>query len=153
MEAGMTVFKRQNETITADAYIAWSHTMLEEGKESPSLLKLSALTSDANLFEVESYFKQALKELKLELITIEPNSTMEIQQIAKQIVQETNEKELVRLAREIFLIVSELNYPADLMDWYEISEMQDRLVYDTVTPPYTQQEIILKMKEAARKML
>lgn len=51
-------YRIQKETVTATDYIAWAHRRLEEGNESEGLFKLAALTDDANLFEVESYFKQ-----------------------------------------------------------------------------------------------
>ena len=55
-----------------------------------------------------------------------------------------------RLARELFHLASEAGYPDNMLAWVEISEMQDRLQYDAQRPPYTEQDVIEKIKEAAR---
>ena len=141
-------YKRQKGTVTAADYIAWSYRQLESGSESPAIVKLSAMTEDANLFEVESYFQQALDELELKLPTLEPIETIKL--LATEILSTTDDEEINRLAREIFHIVADLDYPKYLMDWFEISEMQDRLQYDTLTPPYSKHDVVEKIKETAR---
>lgn len=141
-------YRIQKETVTATDYIAWAHRRLEEGNESEGLFKLAALTDDANLFEVESYFKQSLRELQLELHELTSYETMKL--LAQEIVHTTDEEEMKRLARELFHLASEAGYPDNMSAWVEISEMQDRLQYDAQRPPYTEQDVIEKIKEAAR---
>ena len=46
MEMGMLVYKRQKGTITAEDYIAWSHTMLVQANESPSIQMISAFNRE-----------------------------------------------------------------------------------------------------------
>lgn len=153
MEMGMLVYKRQKGTITAEDYIAWSHTMLVQGNESPSIQMMSAFTPGANLFEIEAFFQRALHEMGLVVPTIEPNSRATIAILANEILRVNDDEQLAQLANDIFHIVSELNYPEDLIGWYEISEMQDRLTYDTLPLPFGIEEIMQKIKEEARRVL
>ena len=55
-----------------------------------------------------------------------------------------------RLARELFHLACEAFYPENMSLWVEISEMQDRLQYDAVKPPFTEQEVLEKIQQAAR---
>lgn len=55
-----------------------------------------------------------------------------------------------RLARELFHLASETGYPDHMSAWMEISDMQDRLQYDAVKPPFTEQDVLVKIQEAAR---
>lgn len=138
----------QKETVTASDYIAWSHRRLQVGNESPALFKLSALTEDANIFEVESYFQKALRELELELPTLDRYETIKL--LATDILSTTEDEEINRLAREIFHLVSEMGYPSYLSDWVKISDMQNRLQYDSLRPSYTEHDVVEKIKETAR---
>lgn len=141
-------YRIQKETVTAADYIAWAHRRFEVGNESEALFKLAALSDDANFFEVESYFKQALCELQLELHELTSYETMKLQ--AQEIVQTTDEEEMKRLARELFHLASEAGYPDNMLAWVEISDMQDRLQYDAERPPYTERDVLVKIKETAR---
>lgn len=141
-------YRLQKETVTDADYIAWAHRRLQVGDESPALLKLSALTQETNIFEVESYFQNALRELELELPTLDNYETIKL--LATNILSTTDDEEINLLAREIFHLVSDLGYPGYLSDWVEISDMQDRLQYDKLRPPYSAHDIIEKIQEAAR---
>lgn len=88
-------------------YIAWAHRRLQVGDESPALLKLSALTEETKIFEVESYFQKALRELGLELPTLDGYET--IKMLARDILSTTDDEEINRLAREIFHLVADLD--------------------------------------------
>lgn len=138
----------QKETVTAADYIAWAHRRLQVGNESPALFKLSALTEDANMFEVESYFQKALCDLQLELPTLDSYATIKL--LANEILSTTDTEAMNHLAREIFHLVSEMGYPGYLSDWVEISDMQDRLQYDSLRPSYTVSDVLEKIKETAR---
>lgn len=81
-------YRIQKQTVTAADYIAWAHRRLEVGNESEGLFKLAALASDTNLFEVESYFKQALRELQLELHELTNYEVMKL--LAQEIVDTTH---------------------------------------------------------------
>lgn len=141
-------YRIQKQTVTATDYIEWAHRRLELGNESEVLFKLAALINDVNLFEVESYFKQALCELQLELYELTSYEVMKV--LAQEIVETTEEEEMKRLARELFLLASDTGYPENMMVWVEISDMQDRLQYDAVKPTYTEQDVLEKIKQAAK---
>lgn len=138
----------QKGTVTAADYIAWSHHQLTLGYDSPALTLLCAMAAEANIFEVESYFKRALKELKLDLPTLEPIDIIRL--LATDILSETDDVKINQLARDIFHLVSDLGYPDYLNDWVELSDMQDRLQYDSVRPSYSERDVVRKIKEAAR---
>lgn len=138
----------QKGTVTTADYIAWAHRQLESVRESSAILKLSSMSADANIFEVESIFGQALHELGLALPTLEPTDTIKL--LAAEILSTTDDEVIARLAHEIYQLVAQLGYPAYLMDWYEISEMQDRLQYDTLRPPYSKRNVIEKIQETAK---
>ncbi|MYL53409.1 hypothetical protein GLW08_08665 [Pontibacillus yanchengensis] len=54
------------------------------------------------------------------------------------------------LAKRIFHIVAtKLDYPDDLLEWYEISEMIDRLQYDEVALEFNEEDILSKIKYKA----
>lgn len=141
-------YRIQKQTVTATDYIEWAHRRLEEEMKSEALFKLSALKDDANLFEVESYFKQALYELQLELHELTNYEVMKV--LVQETVETTDEEEMKRLACELFHLASETGYPDNMSAWVEISEMQDRLKYDAQRPTYTEQDVLEKMQQAAR---
>ena len=141
-------YRIQKQTVTAADYIAWAHRRLEEKFKSEALFKLSVLKDDANLFEVESYFKQALRELQLELHELTSYEVMKV--LTLEIVETTDEEEMKRLARELFHLACEAGYPENMSAWLEISDMQDRLQYEAVKPPFTEQDVLEKIQQAAR---
>lgn len=141
-------YRIQKQTVTGADYIAWAHRRLEEKFKSEALFKLSVLKDDANLFEVESYFKQALRELQLELHELTSYEVMKV--LTLEIVETTDEEEMKRLARELFHLACEAGYPENMSAWLEISDMQDRLQYDAVKPPYTEQDVLKKIQQAAK---
>lgn len=141
-------YRIQKQTVIVADYIEWAHRRLEIGNESEALFKLAALTNDANLFEVESYFKQTLRELQLELHELTNYEIMKV--LAQETVETTDEEEMKRLARELFHLASEAGYPDNMSAWVEISEMQDRLKYDAQRLSYTEQDVLEKIQQAAR---
>ncbi|OIJ17316.1 hypothetical protein BKP37_02075 [Anaerobacillus alkalilacustris] len=61
---------------------------------------------------------------------------------------------MFHLAKSILRIVAaELDYPDDLLVWYEISEMIDRLQYDNVPLGFNEKDVISKIKNAAISFL
>ncbi|OCS83443.1 hypothetical protein A6K76_03450 [Caryophanon latum] len=56
-------YHMQQQSITTADYIAWAHRRLALLDESPALFKLAAFNEDANIFEIESCFEQAMREL------------------------------------------------------------------------------------------
>ena len=142
-------YRIQKQTVTAADTIAWAHRRLELGNECEGLFNLAALTNDANIFEVENYFKQALRELQLELYELTSYEVMKV--LAQEIVDAKDGEEMKRLARELFHLACEAGYPDNMSEWVEISDMQDRLQYDVKRPPFTEQDVLEKIQQAARQ--
>lgn len=153
MKTEILAYKIHKGTICARDYIAWSHHLLEKNIVSPSVNILASLAPNTNAFEVGYYFQKALQELQLEIPVIEPSSRATIALLANEIVREENEEQLAVLAQEIFHIVVDLQYPKDLIEWYNISEMQDQLTYDTVPLKFTKEDLNIKIKEEAKRVL
>ena len=60
---------------------------------------------------------------------------------------------LFESVNSIYRIVAiELYYQEDLLGWYEISEMVDRLHYDSGPLDFNKQDIISKIHEEAKKL-
>lgn len=153
MESQTLAYQIHKGTVSVKDYIAWSHSLLEKNVSSPSVNIIASFAPNANLFEVEDYFQKALKELQLELPAIESSSRAYIALLATEIMREENEVQLAEFAHEIFRIVVDLQYPEDLLAWYSISEMLDRLTYDTVSLDFTKDNVKAKIKEEARRIL
>ncbi len=153
MDGHTLVYKIHKGTVAVEDYIMWSHTLLQNNVSSNSLNIIASLAPNHNLFEVEDYFKKALNELQIELPVIEPSSRAYIALLATEILRKENETELFHLAQEIFGIVVNLQYPEDLIEWYNMSEMLDRLNYDTAPLDFTKEDVKAKLKEEARRFL
>ena len=112
MDSHTLVYKIHKGIISVEDYIVWTHTLLQNNVSSNSVNIIASLAPNYNMFEVEDYFKKALKELQMELPTFEPSSRAYIALLTTQILREENETELFHLAQEIFRIVVDLQYPA-----------------------------------------
>ena len=153
METNALVYKIQKAIVTVDDYILWSHTLLKNGVSSISLNVISSLRSTENIFEVEHYFKDAVKELKIEFPTIEISSRAYIASLAIQILNKENMIELFNLAYEIYRITSDLQYPEDIIEWYNISEMIDQIRYDNSPLKFTEEAVKSKIKHESKRLL
>ena len=153
LDSHTLVYKIHKGIVSVEDYIMWSHTLLQNNVSSNSLNIIASLAPNHNLFEVEDYFKKALNELQMELPVIEPSSRAYIALLATRILKEENGAKLFDLAQEIFRIVVDLQHPEDLIEWYKISEMLDRLKYDTAPLEFSKDDVKAKMKEEARRFL
>ncbi|WP_163580884.1 hypothetical protein [Gracilibacillus saliphilus] len=54
------------------------------------------------------------------------------------------------MADEIFHIVMGLQYPEDLMEWFEINEMIDMLKYDNSPLEFNEKDVKLKIIKEAK---
>lgn len=153
METNALFYRIQEGVVTVDDYILWSQTLLKNDVSSTSLSVISSLPSNNNMFEVEDYFKRALKELDIEIPKIEKSSRAYISLLATQILIKEDDNEMFHLAHEIFRIVSNLHYPDDLMEWYYINEMIDQIKYDKSSIKFNEEDIKSKIKEEAKLLL
>ncbi len=150
METNALFYKIQKRIVSTGDYIKWSYTLLESNVSSPSLNIISSLSSDENIFEVEDYFKRALKELGIQTPTIETSARAYIAFLASSILNCESLPEKFDFAYNIFRIVAELQYPEDLMEWYGISEMIDQLQYGDLPLEFDEEDIISKIENDAK---
>ena len=141
METNALFYKIQKRTISAEDYVNWSHNSLENNVSSLSVNIISSFSFDENIFEVEGYFKRALNELAIQKPTFEISRAY-IGNLANKIIKENNPSVTFDFAYMIFRIVaSDLNYPDDLIEWYEISEMIDELRYGDIPLEFKENEV------------
>lgn len=151
MKTPALFYKINKNSVSTSDYILWSHHSLEKGISSPSLSILSSFSNGDNIFEVEAYFKRALKELEIEEPCFAESARGYIGFLAEEIIKPDNHAHIFDLAREIFLIVAtELNYPEDLMEWYEISELIDRLQYDEEAMDVVEADVLAAIRKVAK---
>ncbi|MFE7064060.1 hypothetical protein ACFVAD_18160 [Sutcliffiella sp. NPDC057660] len=152
MKTPALFYKINKYSVTTSDYILWSHHSLEKGIYSPSLSILSSFSNGDNIFEVEVYFKRAMKELEIEEPCFAESARGYIGFLAEEIMKTDNHVHIFDLAREIFLIVAtELNYPEDLMEWYKISELIDRLQYDREAMDIVEEDVLFIIMEEAKR--
>ncbi len=132
-------------------YINWALKMLESNNESFSLNILSSLREPLNIFEVEDYFKSALRELKIQEPTFEECAEYYIQHLAKRILQEENRA--IDLAYNIYEIVRELYNCDGLEEWYNISEMIDDFRYGDNISNLSKVALIVTIEKEVKKLL
>ncbi|MBM7619664.1 hypothetical protein JOC95_001516 [Bacillus tianshenii] len=152
MKTPALFYKINKNNVTTSDYIRWSHHFLENNISSPSLSILSSFSNRENIFEVEAYFKRALDELVIEGPCFSECVRGYIGFLAGEIMKADSHAHIFALAREIFLIVAtELDYPDDLMEWYKISEMIDRLQYDEESMDVVEEDVLFIIREEAKR--
>lgn len=140
-------------TVSTEDYVNWSHYLLENEVSSTSAKIISSFSFDDSIFEVEVFFKRALNELEIRKPTFEVCSRAYICHLADKIKQEDNHLKTFDLAYVIFHIVSDLHYPDDLLEWYELSEAIDELRYGDTTAKFNRDKVITRIKNEANVLL
>jgi hypothetical protein len=149
LDTNALFYKINKRVVTTEDYVKWSYCLIENNVSSPSLHIIASFSFSENVFEVEAYFHRTLKELKIQEPSFETSARSYIILLAREILQ-ANESEMFDLAKRIFCIVgTELSYPNDLLEWYEISEMVDRLKYDNEPLEFNKVDVISKIKSEA----
>ncbi|ALC85333.1 hypothetical protein AM499_05530 [Bacillus sp. FJAT-22090] len=150
METNALFYKIQKRTISTEDYVYWSHNLLENDVSSPSVNIISSFSFDENIFDVEVYFKRALNELGIQKPTFEICARAYIGHLAIKIIKENSHSVTFDFAYRIFRIVaSDLHYPDDLIEWYEISEMIDELRYGDIPLEFNEDEVVSRIKNGA----
>ncbi|HAM82047.1 hypothetical protein [Ornithinibacillus bavariensis] len=153
MDTNTLFYKIQKGIVVTEDYVKWSCGLIESNVSTPSLNIIASFSFSDNVIEVEDYFKRALNELKILEPSFETSAKGYIGLLARKILQ-ANESEMFNLAKKIFEIVgTELNYPDDLLEWYEISEMIDRLHYDNLPLDFNKEDVISRIKKEANSYL
>ncbi|WP_144553749.1 hypothetical protein [Peribacillus simplex] len=90
----------------------------------------------------------------IEKPTLEICARAYIGHLANEIIKENNHSLTFDFAYMIYRIVaSDLDYPNDLMEWYEISEMIDELRNGDIPLEFNENDVISRIKNEAGKYL
>ncbi|WML34330.1 hypothetical protein [Clostridium sp. OS1-26] len=142
-------YKIYKQSVCVDDYINWAYSMLGNNIESEEICIISSFTKSDNIFEVEEYFHKALKNLEVEEPSFDSCSRSYIKHLSEKILN--NNEEIFDLAYDIYHIVASLDYPEELMEWYEISEMIDSINYNTFYNEYfTRSDVEEKIIQQAK---
>lgn len=148
METNHLFYKIYKGKVTVQDYINWSHGLLSKHISSHSVNILSSFSPHDNIFEIESYFNRAVKELVLKQPTFEEAARAYIAFLAAEILETNDYKQMYHLTDRIFNVAAvEMRYPNDLMHWIELSELMDRVDY------HDDPDVIGQIKNEAKKLL
>lgn len=148
METNHLFYKIHIGKVTIQDYIDWSHDLLSKDISSPSVNILSSCSAHDNIFEIESYFNLAARELALKPPTFEEAARAYITFLAAEILETNDHQQIYHLTDRIFkTAVVEMRYPNDLMHWIELSELMDRVDYQN------DPDVTRKIKNEAKKLL
>ncbi|WP_078414237.1 hypothetical protein [Priestia abyssalis] len=132
-------------------YTNWALEMLENDCSSFSLNILSSLRKPLNIFEVEDYFRRALRELDLQEPSYEESAVYYIQHLSKKILED--ESNAIDTAYEIYGVYRDLDYPEELSEWYYISEMIDDFRYGDNQSKLSKVALIMTIVKEAKNQL
>jgi hypothetical protein len=151
MDTLILFYKIHQGNVESIDYINWALKMFENDSESISLNILSSLREPLNIFEVEGYFKRALRELDLREPSYEECAAYYIQHLSKRILEDENNA--IDIAYEIYEVVRDLDYPKDLEEWYNISEMVDDFRYGDNNSKLSKAALIITIVKEAKNQL
>lgn len=146
-------FKINQNDVKPIDYIIWALEMLAKDCSSLSLNILSSLREPLNIFEVEDYFRRALRELDLQEPSFEECVVYYIRDLSKKIIKDENNA--LDLAYEIYKVIrnTDYPYPDDLDEWYNISEMIDNYRYGDNSSKWSKAILIIIIKREAKNQL
>ena len=154
MQTNALFYKMQKGTVLTKDYVNWSINLLENDVSSPSVNIISSFSTGESIFEVEEYFNRALNELEIQKPTFEICARAYIGHLANKIIKENNHSFTFDFAYKIYRIVaSDLDYPDDLMEWYEISEMIDEQRNGDIPLEFNESQVISTIKNEANIFL
>ena len=151
MDTKILFYKLYKGEVQPVDYVNWATQMLREGISTHSLNILASLKEPLNIFEVEDYFKRASKELNLKESTKEESAQFYITYLLKTIIENKNNS--ICVAYEIYEIVREHVSSEEPSIWFEISEMIDDYRYGDNKAMITEDILINKIGEIAKKQL
>ncbi|MFJ8258555.1 hypothetical protein ACIQ4Z_15010 [Peribacillus asahii] len=151
MDTPILFYKIYQSDVKPIDYIRWALEMLKNDCTSFSLNILSSLSEPLNIFEVEDYFRRALREINLQEPSFEECAEYYIQYLSKKLLEDKNNA--IDLAYKIYEVVGNLDYPEDLDGWYNISDMIDDFRYGDNISKVSKVALIITIKREAKKQL
>ncbi len=127
-----TLTRRVAGTVSADDYINWASSALEQGLDTPNLRILAGLPSSTWRSDAEPYFDRALNELQIYVGDKEEILREYAKLIARKIIngELTAETGAERIEHEV---LRPLGHPKDLQPWCFLSGGLDPTTFDTLT--------------------
>jgi hypothetical protein len=142
-------YKIYTQQVSVEDYINWACDSLINDIVTENICIISSFAKSDSLFEVESYFHKALDELGIEQPSFESCSKSYIKYLAQGILD--GKEDIFELAYKIYKIVAELDFPEELNEWYELSEMIDAVTYNTFYNEYfTKDDVEQRIIEQAQ---
>ncbi|MFE4354375.1 hypothetical protein ACFVSS_27305 [Peribacillus butanolivorans] len=151
METFILFYKIHQSNVKPIDYINWALKMLENDCSSFSLNILSSLREPLNIFEVEDYFRNALSELDIQEPSYKECAEFYIQHLSKKILE--NENNAIDIAYQIYVVVRDLDYPEDLEEWCNISDMIDDFRYGDNHSKLSKAALIVTIVNEAKNQL
>ncbi|MBA9027649.1 hypothetical protein [Peribacillus huizhouensis] len=151
METFILFYKIHHSNVKPIDYINWALKMLESDCSSFSLNILSSLGEPLNIFEVEHYFRKALNELDIQEPSYKECAEFYIQYLSKKIIKDENNA--IDIAYQIYVVARDLDYPEDLEEWCNISEMIDDFRYGDNQSKLSKVSLIVTIVKEAKNHL
>lgn len=127
-ETNLIQYKRYKNWITTTDYLKWANSLAVADIDSITLYKILSMDFNESLFSFEDYFNKFLFELGISIPVYEECARTYLYYLCKEII--SNSRNTNDIVKDILKVVSELDYPEDLITWVNIDEDLDRIMYD-----------------------
>ncbi|WP_052343794.1 hypothetical protein [Bacillus massiliigorillae] len=160
MNTKLLFYKKFEGKVTSPDYVNWAIHMLEKNMSTPSLTILASLNEPLNIFEVESYYSRAKKELQLQEPTKEECVLYYIYVLLRKIVY--SDEDVLDVAYDVYKVVREHVIHEDFLTidevdeffiWYDISEKIDDFRYGDNLTIFTRNYLTTLIVMEANKQL
>ncbi|SDW37229.1 hypothetical protein [Paenibacillus sp. PDC88] len=147
-ETNLLYYKRYKNKATATDYLKWANSLAEADVDSITLYKILSMNCNESLFSFEEYFNKFVLEIEMSIPIYEECARTYLYYLCQEILSDS---------RNAYInLVSELDYPEDLITWVNISEDIDRIIYDDQyhkpNKVEVRQQIILEAKKHLAKV-
>ncbi|MBW4694030.1 MAG: hypothetical protein KME27_19975 [Lyngbya sp. HA4199-MV5] len=118
--------KRALHQVFADDYIDWAIELLVQGYDSPNLRILAGLDRRSSVFDIETYFIHAIKELEIE----EPEPKAAVRAYACEMAQQIIDGQFTSLravVRALYQIWLNTDYDPNYAIWLTLDDALDSL--------------------------
>ncbi|MFD1135965.1 hypothetical protein [Paenibacillus urinalis] len=127
-ETNLLYYKRYKNKATATDYLKWANSLAEADVDSITLYKILSMNCNESLFSFEEYFNKFVLEIEMSIPIYEECARKYLYYLCLEILSDS--RNAYDIVMDIFNLVSELDYPDDLITWVNISEDIDRIIYD-----------------------
>ena len=134
----------------------WAIRCLEKDFDSKSLRILASMSKRDSASELNDYFQRSLKELGWDKIEKQDYLIGYSKLLAQEIIDEKTDP--LEASRKIYRILVDLDYPQELLGWFEIDEMICDYEYFLKTGKTAyyylpKEELISEIKKASEELI